>query len=97
MTRKRSSGAGQARAGSHPTPAREATVRAGEFKEVLALIETARRRAYQAVNAELVGLYWQLGEYICRKIESAQWGDSVVDELVVARAPLSRSAWLYAA
>lgn len=84
MTRKRSSGAGQARAGSHPTPAREATVRAGEFKGVLALIEAARRRAYQAVDAELVGLYWQLGEYISRKIESAQWGDGVVDELAAA-------------
>jgi predicted nuclease of restriction endonuclease-like (RecB) superfamily len=44
----------------------------------------ARRRAYQAVNAELVGLYWQLGEYISRKIDSAQWGDSVVDELAAA-------------
>lgn len=79
MTRRRSSAAG-----SHPTPAREATVRADEFKEVLGLIEVARRCAYQAVNAELVGLYWQLGEYISRKIESAQWGDSVVDELATA-------------
>ncbi len=54
---------------------------AGEFDEVLALIESARQRAYQAVNTELVGLYWQLGEYISNKIESAQWGDGVVDEL----------------
>lgn len=67
MTKKRSSGAGQA-------------TRAGEFNEVLGLIEAARRRAYQAVNAELVGLCWQLGEYISRKIESAEWGDSVVAE-----------------
>ena len=51
---------------------------------MLALIEGARRRSYQAVNAELVGLYWQLGEYISRKIESTEWGDSVVDELVAA-------------
>jgi predicted nuclease of restriction endonuclease-like (RecB) superfamily len=57
---------------------------AGEFDEVLALIEAARRRAYQAVNTELVGLYWQLGEHISRKIESAQWGDGVVDELAAA-------------
>jgi hypothetical protein len=47
-------------------------------------LEPARRRAYQSVNAELVGLYWQLGEYISRKIESAQWGDGVVDELAAA-------------
>jgi len=51
------------------------------FDEVLALIEAARRRAYQAVNTELVGLYWQLGEYISKKIASAQWGDGVVDAL----------------
>ncbi len=51
------------------------------FDEVLALIEAARRRAYQAVNSELVSLYWQLGEYISKKIVSAEWGDGVVDEL----------------
>nr|WP_245678442.1 PDDEXK nuclease domain-containing protein [Chondromyces crocatus] len=51
------------------------------FTEVIALIEAARGRAYQAVNAELVSLYWKLGEYISRKIASAEWGDGVVDEL----------------
>ncbi|HUH04996.1 MAG TPA: DUF1016 N-terminal domain-containing protein [Kofleriaceae bacterium] len=51
---------------------------------MLALIEAARQRAYQAVNTELIGLYWQLGEYISHKIESAQWGDGVVDELAAA-------------
>ena len=55
-----------------------------KFDEVLALIEGARRRAYQAVNNELVGLYWQLGEYISNKIASAEWGDNVVDELADA-------------
>jgi predicted nuclease of restriction endonuclease-like (RecB) superfamily len=33
------------------------------------------------VNAELVGLYWQVGEHISRKIESAEWGAGVVDAL----------------
>ncbi len=51
------------------------------FREIIALIEAARVRAYQAVNAELVSLYWQLGEYISRKIASAEWGDGVVEEL----------------
>ncbi len=51
------------------------------FAEVVALIEAARGRAYQAVNAELVAHYWELGEYISRKIASAEWGDGVVDEL----------------
>lgn len=51
------------------------------FAEVVALIEAARNRAYQAVSWELVSLYWQLGEYISRKIASAEWGDGVVDDL----------------
>lgn len=55
-----------------------------DFREVLTLIEDARRRAYQAVNTELVGLYWQLGKYISKKLESAQWGEGVVDALAVA-------------
>lgn len=57
---------------------------APDFGEVLTLIEDARRRAYQAVNPELVGLYWQLGEHISKKIASAEWGDGVVDELAAA-------------
>lgn len=79
MTKK-----GSNTAGSRPTPVQNSAVRAAEFNEVLALIEGARRRAYQSVNAELVGLYWQLGEYISGKIESAQWGDGVVHELAAA-------------
>ena len=51
------------------------------FTEVLHLIQSARQRALQAVNTELVELYWQVGEYISRKIASAEWGDGVVDEL----------------
>jgi predicted nuclease of restriction endonuclease-like (RecB) superfamily len=56
------------------------------FAEVIALIEAARGRAYQAVNAELVALYWQLGEYINRKIASAEWGDGVVEDLATSLA-----------
>lgn len=57
-----------------------------KFAEVLTLIETARNRAYQAINSELVTLYWQLGEHISQKIENAEWGDGVVDELAAALA-----------
>ena len=38
------------------------------FAEVVTLIEQARQRAYQAVNSELVGLYWRIGEYISAKL-----------------------------
>lgn len=51
------------------------------FAEVLRLIQSARQRAYQAVNSELVSLYWQVGEYIDGKLQSAEWGDGVIDQL----------------
>ena len=51
------------------------------FNEVLALIQGARQQAMQAVNTQLIELYWQVGGYISRKIERAEWGDSVVNQL----------------
>ena len=48
------------------------------FAEVVGLVEQARARAYQAVNTELVRLYWEIGRYISAKLEAAVWGDSVV-------------------
>jgi predicted nuclease of restriction endonuclease-like (RecB) superfamily len=52
-----------------------------DFDEVVRLIDAARTRAFAAVNTALVELYWSIGEYISRKIESASWGEGVVDQL----------------
>lgn len=51
------------------------------FAEVVALIEAARLRGYQAVNTVLVEHYWELGAYISSKIATAEWGDGVVEDL----------------
>lgn len=51
------------------------------FVEVVGMIKSARHKAYRAVNTVLIDLYWQVGEYISRKIASAAWGDGVVEEL----------------
>ena len=51
------------------------------FREIIGLIAAARHRAFQAVNTELIELYWRVGQYISRKLESAAWGEGVVDEL----------------
>lgn len=51
------------------------------FAEVARLIAAARERAFQAVNTAIVDLYWQIGEYISRKIASAAWGEGVVVQL----------------
>ncbi|MHC5205465.1 PDDEXK nuclease domain-containing protein [Pseudomonas chlororaphis] len=51
------------------------------FNEVAQMIAAARQRAMRAVNTELVELYWQVGAYISRKIQAAEWGDGVVEQL----------------
>ncbi|MFJ4456794.1 YhcG family protein [Pseudomonas sp. NPDC089392] len=64
-------------------PAALPSVKDDRFEEVLGLIQDARQRAVQAVNTQLIDLYWQVGAYISRKLERAEWGDSVVSQLAV--------------
>ncbi len=52
-----------------------------DFIEITQLIHAARQRAVLAVNAALIELYWQVGQFISRKIEQAEWGDGVVVQL----------------
>jgi predicted nuclease of restriction endonuclease-like (RecB) superfamily len=51
------------------------------FAEIVALIATSQQNAYRAVNTALIDLYWQVGEYISRKIEAAEWGSGTVENL----------------
>jgi predicted nuclease of restriction endonuclease-like (RecB) superfamily len=51
------------------------------FTDIIHLIKQSRTKAIKAVNAELINLYWNIGEYISKKIEQSEWGDSVVTEL----------------
>ncbi|HNV80456.1 MAG TPA: PDDEXK nuclease domain-containing protein [Tenuifilaceae bacterium] len=51
------------------------------FTDVIQLIKQSRTNAIKAVNVELINLYWNIGEYISKKIEQSEWGDSVVTEL----------------
>jgi len=51
------------------------------FEEVVELIQSARARALQSVNRELIELYWQVGEYISRKVAEEGWGKGVVQQL----------------
>ena len=51
------------------------------FAEVMAMIQAARGQALAAVNTALIDLYWRVGEYISRQLESAAWGDGVVEAL----------------
>lgn len=51
------------------------------FAEVIEMIQQARQQAFQTINTTLIDLYWRIGEYISRKMETAAWGASVVDQL----------------
>lgn len=52
-----------------------------DFEEVVELIDRARTRAVAAVNTTLIDLYWQIGEYISRKIAGEGWGQKTVEQL----------------
>lgn len=51
------------------------------FTDIIELIKQSRTNAIKAVNAELINLYWSIGEHISKKIEQSEWGDAVVTEL----------------
>lgn len=51
------------------------------FTDIVQLIKQSRIKAIRAVNDELINLYWNIGEQICKKLEKSEWGDAVVTEL----------------
>lgn len=51
------------------------------FRHIVELIKQSRASALRAVNAELINLYWNIGEYVSKKISLSEWGDAVVAEL----------------
>jgi predicted nuclease of restriction endonuclease-like (RecB) superfamily len=54
---------------------------AAAFDEVLHLIQAARHRAFQAANAELINLYWNVGAYVSTRIAAESWGKGTVNQL----------------
>lgn len=54
-----------------------------QFVEIIQLIKQARSRAIKSVNTELINLYWNIGEYISKRVENAEWGQSIVKELAI--------------
>ena len=52
-----------------------------QFTDIITLISQSRAKAYQAVNRELIDLYWNIGEYISRRIENEGWGKGTVKQL----------------
>ena len=42
------------------------------------MVEAAKSRAWAAVNAELVALYWNVGKWLSEKCARAEWGDRTI-------------------
>ena len=53
---------------------------ASAFNEVISIIDSARESAFRAVNRELINMYWDIGEYVSRRVSEGGWGKSVVKE-----------------
>ena len=51
------------------------------FDKVISIIEDTRSRALRAVNAELIRMYWDVGEYLSDLCANATFGDKVIDEV----------------
>lgn len=53
------------------------------FSEIVRMIETRRNNAYNNVNEELIFLYWNFEKYISEKVNDSDWGDKIVDKLMI--------------
>lgn len=58
----------------------ELTPKTGRFDEIISIIDNARTRALKAVNAELIQMYWNVGEYLSSLCANSGFGDKVIDE-----------------
>nr|WP_314896918.1 PDDEXK nuclease domain-containing protein [uncultured Flavobacterium sp.] len=52
-----------------------------QFLDIVKFIKESRFKAIKIINTELIDLYWNIGEYISKKVESSEWGQSVVKDL----------------
>lgn len=51
------------------------------FDKIINIIETARNNALQAVNTELIKMYWNVGEYLYELTSNSAYGDKIIDEI----------------
>lgn len=52
-----------------------------KFSEIVQLIQASRNKAFKAVNTVLIDLYWEIGKHISKRVETSEWGKSIVIEL----------------
>ncbi len=60
---------------------KELTPKMSQFDKIVSIIDQARNRALKAVNAELIQMYWDVGEYLSGLCAASGFGDKVIDEV----------------
>ena len=51
------------------------------FKQIADIINSARERAYQKVNEELILMYWNIGKFLSEQAKFAGYGDKYIDSI----------------
>lgn len=52
-----------------------------QFEKIVDIIESAKERAHRKVNEELILMYRDIGEYISKQSENAEYGNAFVQKL----------------
>ena len=53
------------------------------FVEIVQIIQQHRSNAYRKINEELVTMYYEIGGYLSRKVNSGEYGDGVLNEIAI--------------
>lgn len=51
------------------------------FKQIADIINSARERAFQKVNEELILMYWNIGKFLSEQAKLAGYGDKYIDSI----------------
>ena len=49
-----------------------------DFSSIINIIQEHRINAYRKINEELVAMYYEIGEYLSKKVNSGEYGDGVI-------------------
>lgn len=52
-----------------------------DFKDIINIIHSHRQNAYRKVNEELVTMYYEIGEYLSRKVNAGEYGDGIINQI----------------
>ena len=61
------------------------------FNQVYSIIQIQRTRALRELNNNSLFIAWNVGGYVSQKINSSEWGSSVVSELSILKDKRSRA------